>query len=199
MVKKTKNKQNKKTNSRSKEVNRILKSNLEAGTLAKEDVFFAKRFLNVLLKEEEDLVKPGDLSNITAIEADPDDLSNPDRNQKDFENSLEPGTDPKSFDTKGITPVEDFNNEYIKKAGNWVQKLNDFAKFLNDPSSEESLNKQLGKVDRDNSVFKGITGKTVNSIVKIAGELERLGQNISGYLSQAERKTKEMHKQLTVD
>jgi hypothetical protein len=197
-IKTKKNNKSSKGGSRNSEVKRILKTNLDAGTLAKEDIFFAQRFLNTLLSEEDDIVPAGDLSNLDTIEASPEDLTNPDRNEQDFNKALEPGTDPSSFDTKGTTPVEDFNNKYIMKAGEWVSKLSEFADFLNDPKNDSSLNKMINKMDRENSVFKGITGKTVNSIVKIAGEVQKLSETIAGYLSQAERKTKEMHKQLTV-
>lgn len=184
--------------SRKNEINRILKTNLETGSLKKEDVFFASKFLHTLLREEDEIVPVGDTSNLDTIESTPDSVSNPDRNEKDFQNALEPNTDPKAFDVKGTTSVEDFNNKYVLKAGEWVTKLSEFAHFLNDPKNETSLNKMLNKMDRDNSIFKGITGKTVNTVVKIAGEVQKLSETISGYLSQAERKTKEMHKQLTV-
>ena len=115
----------KKSPNRGKEVDRILKDNLERGMIAKEDVFFAKKFLNILY--EADLPSIGD----DAVAA-PTDFT-PDRNQADFEGALEPETDPNSFDVQGTEPgksAEDFSNIYVKKCVDWVKKINEFSEWM---------------------------------------------------------------------
>ena len=178
----------KKSPNRGKEVDRILKDNLERGMIAKEDVFFAKKFLNILY--EADLPSIGD-DTATA----PTDFT-PDRNQADFEGALEPETDPNSFDVQGTEPgksAEDFSNIYVKKCIDWVKKINEFSEWLNGLEGA-SLNKEINEADREGSIFRGVTRKVGDNVTKIAGELERLGSQLSGYVVSAPKKQRELQK-----
>lgn len=187
----------KKSPNRAKEVDRILKNNLERGMIAKEDVFFARKFLNVLLEadelpsiggdEEEDLVPLGG-----GTEASPEDLS-ADQNQVDFEASLETGTDSKQFDVQGTDSAEEFSNVYIKKCVGWVKKLDHISKWLNGLDNQ-SLNKELNDADREGSVFRGITRKVGSNIEKVAGEIDRIKNNLSNVITSSEKKQRELQK-----
>lgn len=197
----SKRKINKKPLNRGKEVNRILKSNLDAGTLTKEDLYFARKFINVLL-EAEDLPAIGDPAGMrdalpmpSDSEGSPDDFT-PDQNQADFENSLDDGTDPDAFDVEGQghEDAESFSSVYVKKCHNWVKKINHFVDFLNGIDNKEALNTQLNDADRDGSVFKGITKKVGDNISKTAGELSRIAQQLSKVVVDAPKKQRELQK-----
>ena len=169
----------KKSPNRGKEVDRILKDNLERGMIAKENILY-----------EADLPSIGD-DTATA----PTDFT-PDRNQADFEGALEPETDPNSFDVQGTEPgksAEDFSNIYVKKCIDWVKKINEFSEWLNGLEGA-SLNKEINEADREGSIFRGVTRKVGDNVTKIAGELERLGSQLSGYVVSAPKKQRELQK-----
>jgi hypothetical protein len=190
----------KKSHSRAKEVNRILQHNLQAGTLVKEDVYFARKFLNVVLEADDDLPSIGDPSGLAdalpmpkSSEAGPDDFT-ADQNQVDFEASLDVGTDKDAFDVDGGSKdAESFSNIYVQKCQKWVTKIEEFAEFLNGMSSN-SLNKELNEADRDGSVFKGITRKVGDNIAKTAGELSRLAEALKKVVTDAPKKQRELQK-----
>jgi hypothetical protein len=185
---------------RLKEVDRILKTNLKAGTILKEDVYFARKFLNVVLEADEELPSIGDPSGMRdalpmpkSNEAGPDDFT-ADQNEVDFEASLDIGTDKDAFDVDGgDQDAESFSNVYVNKCRDWVKKIQEFADFLN-AIEGTSLNKELSNADRDGSVFKGITRKVGDNIAKTAGELSRLAQTLSKVVTDAPKKQRELQK-----
>ena len=191
-------KQKKKAN-KNKEINRILQTNLTAGALVKEDVYFAKKFLGVVL-EEDDLPSIGDPAGMEdalpmpkSNEASPDAFTS-DQNQVDFEASLDVNTDKNAFDVEGGSKdAESFSNVYVKKCHKWVKHIEEFAKFLNDTASN-SLNTQLNDADRDGSVFKGITRKIGDNIAKTAGELSRIAETLKKAIADAPKKQRELQK-----
>jgi len=197
----TRVKSKKKTPNRSKEVNRILQNNLQTGVMTKEDCYFARKFLNVIL-EADDLPSIGDPAGMKDAlpmpgdsQASPDAFS-ADQNQTDLEASLDNGTDPADFDVEGndVQDAESFSNVYVKKCHHWVKKIKEFTEFLNGIDNKESLTTQLNDADRDGSVFKGITRKVGDNISKTAGELARLGQQLGKYVQDAPKKQRELQK-----
>jgi len=192
----------KKSPKRAKEVDRILKNNLQTGVMTKEDVYFARKFLNVILEADDELPSIGDEAGMQdALPVSRDSKSSPDtftdiQNQADFESSLEDETPKDAFDTKGndVQDAESFSNVYVKKCHHWVKKIEEFASFLNGIDNEEALNKQLNDADRDGSVFKGITRKVGDNISKTAGELARLAQQLSKVVVDAPKKQRELQK-----
>ena len=188
----------KKAPNRAKEVDRILKTNIKAGVLAKEDYYFAKKFLNVVLEADEELPSIGDPSGMKNAlpmpdEGSPDSFTS-DRNDTDFENALEPGTEKDAFDVDGGSQdAESFSNIYVKKCHQWVEKIEEFAEFLNSMDGP-SLNKELNEADREGSVFKGITRKVGDNIAKTAGELTRLAEALKKVVTDAPKKQRELQK-----
>ena len=201
MATRPKNKKTK-TPKRSSEVDRILKTNLQTGVMTKEDVYFARKFLNVILEAEEELPSIGDESGMQdALPMPVDGSANPDKftdtqNQADLDASHEDGTSPDAFDTKGnkVKDAESFSNVYVKKCHHWVKQINHFADFLNGIENKESLTTQLNDADRDGSVFKGVTRKIGDNVAKIAGELDRIGQQLGKYVQDAPKKQRELQK-----
>lgn len=193
----TRAKSRKKAPNRVSEVNRILTNNLKSGIMTKEDCYFARKFLNVILEADEDLPSIGDPAGMEKALPMPDgspDSFTPDQNQADFESSLEPETDKDAFDVDGGSQdAESFSNIYVKKCHHWVKKIEDFAEFLNG-MGDNSLNKDLNEADRDGSVFKGITRKVGDNIAKTAGELTRLAEALKKVVTDAPKKQRELQK-----
>ena len=195
----TRAKSRKKTPNRASEVDRILKNNLKAGVMTKEDCYFARKFLNVILEaEEEDLPSIGDPAGMKKALPMPDGSPNSftsDQNQADFEDSLEPETDKRAFDVDGGSQdAESFSSVYVKKCHAWVEKIEEFVHFLNGIDNPEALNTQLNNADREGSVLKGITRKVGDNISKTAGELSRLGQALNAVVIGAPKKQRELQK-----
>jgi hypothetical protein len=167
-----------------KEKKRILnnnKSRIEVD-LAKYDPF-AARFMMSLLKEQEE-----EATITTSDEMKSPDEFTPEKNQEDFQKSLEPNTDANQFDIEGA-PAE-MTSETINSIREWSSKLDEFAGFLNDPSSE-SLHKILSDGDRAGSLLRGVTRKASDSITRIAGEVEKLKEILNTYIITAPKKMRD--------
>jgi hypothetical protein len=116
----------------------------------------------------------------------------PEADKKAFDASLEPGTDGEKFETEGA--MVGVQSSYVKKAKSWVGKLEEFSTWLN-AIDGNSLNKQLNEVDRPGSLFRGISRKASDNLVKIAGEIARLKEIIEGYVLGAPKKQREQEQQ----
>ena len=165
----------------------ILKRNMKGDSKLNEssDFLFAEQFLMSLLKEQEEL--QGELPAGPPAETAPEDFT-PEKNQADFNNSLDKDTDSSEFDIKGISP--DVTVETIKKVKNWAIKLNDFEKFLNNPT-EDSLHRILADNDRAGSLLRGITRKASDSITRIAGEIAKLKEVLNTFVNTAPKKMRD--------
>jgi hypothetical protein len=146
---------------------------------------FAKSFLISLLKEQEEVEG---LAPAPTEEAAPEDFT-PEQNEADFQNSLEPETDESEFNIQGISP--DVTMETIKKVKEWAIKLNEFEKFLNNPS-DDSLHRILSDNDRAGSLLRGITRKASDSITRIAGEIAKLKEVLNTFVNTAPKKIRDL-------
>jgi hypothetical protein len=170
------------------EVNRILQQNMEPLKLEQTHIPFASRFLNRLLSEQED--KNVEVPEDSTTKS-PEDFT-PETNQQDFQKSLESTTEPDTFDTDGVSP--DVTSNTINSIKEWSGKLDDFASFLNDPSTE-SLHKILADGDRAGSLLRGVTRKASDSITRIAGEVEKLKEILNTYIITAPKKLRDTEQQ----
>jgi len=168
------------------EVNRILKQNMD---LNEATIPFAYRFLKKLLKEQDEapIAPPAGEVSPESENKSPDQFTQ-DVNQQDFQNSLETSTDPNQFNTDGISP--DVTSDTISAIKEWSGKLNEFAEFLNDPSTN-SLHKILADGDRAGSLLRGVTRKASDSITRIAGEVEKLKEILNTYIITAPKKLRD--------
>jgi hypothetical protein len=171
------------------EVKRILTSNKSRLNLNEEsDIPFVKSFLYSLIKEQEqEEIDVKEIENVKNEPTTPEDFT-PEKNQEDFQKSLEPETDPSSFDVEGISP--EFTVQNVEKIAEWSKKLDDFAMFLNSPE-EDSLHKILANNDRAGSLLRGITRKASDSITRIAGEIEKLKEILNTYINTAPKKMRD--------
>jgi len=177
---------------RKKEANRILKANMEGSEKLNEasDLLFAKNFLMALLKEQEE-IESEEIKTSDDAPSGPEDFT-PERNQEDFEKSLEPETDAENFDIEGIS--SDITLETINKVKEWAIKLADFEKFLNNPS-DDSLHRILADNDRAGSLLRGITRKASDSITRIAGEIAKLKEVLNTFVNTAPKKVRDLSDQ----
>jgi hypothetical protein len=180
----------------------ILNKNLKKCNIKEDtEIPYISRFLYCLLKEQEDLPKSEDVtpsdevsSNIESEEMKSPDKFTPELNKKDFENSLDKETKPDQFDTEGLSPES--TAETISTIREWSKKLDEFAEFLNDPSSttsegKPSLHKILSDGDRSGSLLRGVTRKASDSITRIAGEVEKLKEILNTYIITAPKKLRD--------
>lgn len=175
------------------EVNRILQQNMGSMKLEQTHIPFASRFLNRLLSEQEEKTAGAEPESVSpeSIAKSPEEFT-PETNQKDFQNSLEPTTEPDTFDTEGVSP--DVTSDTINSIKEWSNKLDQFAEFLNDPSTE-SLHKILADGDRAGSLLRGVTRKASDSITRIAGEVEKLKEILNTYIITAPKKLRDTEQQ----
>jgi hypothetical protein len=176
---------------RKKEVGRVLKDNMKKMNLDESYMPFVSRFLKHIIIEQESLPEPDVQAAPEATQKSPEDFT-PDVNQKDFAQSMEPSTDPETFDTEG-TPAE-ATSDTINSIKEWSSKLDQFAEFLNDPSTE-SLHKILSDGDRAGSLLRGVTRKASDSITRIAGEVEKLKEILNTYIITAPKKLRDTEQQ----
>jgi hypothetical protein len=173
-----------------KQVSSILKQNMD---LKESYIPFASRFLKNLLKEQAPAEAPVEAPvEAPANKKSPEDFT-PQENQKDFENAMEPTTDKEAFDTEGVSA--DVTTETIQAIRDWSSKLDEFAEFLNDPSTN-SLHKILADGDRAGSLLRGVTRKASDSITRIAGEVEKLKEILNTYIITAPKKLRDTESQV---
>jgi len=80
-----------------------------------------------------------------------------------------------------------FQSRYIERAKKWIAKLEETSEWLNGTDSN-SLNKQLIDLDREGSVFSGISSQS-KKLTNIAGDLADLAETIKGYILAAGKET----------
>lgn len=86
----------------------------------------------------------------------------------------------------------------VQTAENWIQRIDDFVKYLNDTESG-SINAQINVLDRDNSVFKGIASRISDKIARVSSDLAELKEIIAGYIIASDRKAKNIRIQDSID
>jgi len=170
----------------------ILKRNMSGSEKLNEatDLMFAEKFLISLLREQDEIqpdVNQEDQTVGDDVGANPDEFT-PQQNEKDFTNSLDQGTNASEFDIEGVSSA--VTAETIKKVKDWAIKLNDFEKFLNDPT-ENSLHRILADNDRAGSLLRGITRKASDSITRIAGEIAKLKEVLNTFVNTAPKKLRD--------
>jgi hypothetical protein len=170
-----------KTSSKTKlKVENIFKKN-KANGLLESDNIFAKTFLLNILKEQEELPEASEKKN-------PENFT-PEKNKEDFSSSLQPETSENEFDVDGVSIQVHIDN--IKKIKNFSDKLDEFASYLNDPHSTESLHKILSDNDKPGSLLRGITRKTSDGITRVAGEIEKLKEVLNSFIILAPKKLRD--------
>jgi hypothetical protein len=163
-------------------------------TLTESDFPFIRSFYSNLLKEQDeaDAKTPEDASSeedslVDMEQKSPNDFT-PEKTKQDYEKSFDSETNPEDFDVEGLDP--NISTESIKQIKEWSGKLDQFAEFLNDPSTE-SLHKVLADNDKAGSLLRGITRKASDSITRIAGEIEKLKEVLNSFVIMAPKRLRD--------
>ena len=128
-----------------------------------------------------------EIRDLPAVTRSPDNFT-PEKTKEDFNNSLDGQTPKDEFDVEGIDP--NVSAQSIKQIRQWSEKLDQFAEFLNDPSTQ-SLHKILADNDRAGSLLRGVTRKASDSITRIAGEIEKLKEVLNSFIIMAPKKLRD--------
>jgi hypothetical protein len=110
-----------------------------------------------------------------------------------WKKSLGPDTDPTAFDAAS-NPQPAISQQNIEIAKQWVQRIEDFKKFING-LEPDSLAVQLNKMDRDGSVFRGIVKSESKRLIKIAEALGGFNEILRSYIIGSEKKARELQAQ----
>lgn len=177
--------------------NNVMKESLKKifktdDTLNECDVPFIRSFYSHLLKEaDEDALATTpnqDVAPETGGEKMTPDKFDDQTTKRNFDDALEPQTQKDQFDVEGVDP--NISTESIKKINEWSEKLDKFAEFLNDPSTE-SLHVILAGEDKPGSLLRGVTRKASDSITRIAGEIEKLKEVLNSFIIMAPKKLRD--------
>jgi hypothetical protein len=166
-------------------------------TLNESNIPFIRSFYTSLLKEADEIPTEEENPEETPEEipyketpeekGSPEDFT-PEKTKEEYEKSLEPETEKDSFDVEGLDP--NISTESIKQIREWSGKLDQFAEFLNDPTTE-SLHKVLADNDKPGSLLRGVTRKASDSITRIAGEIEKLKEVLNSFIIMAPKKLRD--------
>jgi hypothetical protein len=179
-------------------VKRIMRVNMEKNDISDTHAPFVSRFLRSLLKEQEEAApaapaaEPAPAAAGGEMQKSPSEFT-PEGDKQAFNNSLQPDTNPEEFETQGVNPQ--VTSDTINSIKDWSSKLDEFASFLNDPTTE-SLHKILADGDRAGSLLRGVTRKASDSITRIAGEVEKLKEILNTYIITAPKKLRDTESQV---
>ena len=172
-----------------KAIDNIIKGN--APMISDSAIPFMRSFFNSLFSEAEgdEVSAPAqaEIRDLPAVTRSPDNFT-PEKTKEDFNNSLDGQTPKDEFDIEGIDP--NVSAQSIKQIRQWSEKLDQFAEFLNDPSTQ-SLHKILADNDRAGSLLRGVTRKASDSITRIAGEIEKLKEVLNSFIIMAPKKLRD--------
>lgn len=154
---------------------------------------FMRSFFNALLNEAkgDEISAPpeAEIQDVPspAAPASPDEFT-PEKTGEAFNKSLDASTKQGEFDVEGVDP--NVSAQSIKQIKEWSVKLDSFAEFLNDPSTQ-SLHKILADGDHAGSLLRGVTRKASDSITRIAGEIEKLKEVLNSFIIMAPKKLRD--------
>jgi hypothetical protein len=176
-------------------VKKIMRVNMEKNDMGTSHIPFVSRFLRNLLQEADEVATPAAATPAPegSNQKNPSEFT-PEGDKQAFDQSMQPDTDPKEFDTQGVNPQ--VTSDTINSIKEWSTKLDEFAGFLNDPSTE-SLHKILSDGDRAGSLLRGVTRKASDSITRIAGEVEKLKEILNTYIITAPKKLRDTEQQVS--
>lgn len=110
-----------------------------------------------------------------------------------WQKSLSPDSNPQDFEAAS-NPNHAISQQNIEVAKQWVQRIEDFKKFING-LEPDSLHVQMNKMDRDGSVFRGIIKSESKKIIKIAEALGSFNEILRSYIIGSEKKARELNAQ----
>lgn len=135
----------------------------------------AQRYSNKFKKllEQEEPIAPDEITPEGDVEA--------------FDDALGDTTSPDQFSTDpGLAGLR---SKHMAKFQDIINRFEEFAKYLNS-DSEDSVNLFLNAVDKDGSIFTGVSRET-GKITTVAESLAALSEALRGYVLTGQRKQRE--------
>ena len=107
--------------------------------------------------------------------------------RRDFEQTLDPESSPSDFDTEGNGfDVDVATNEIVAEMYDRIDSVEEMVKSLNDPNSDQSLNRFLARVDKTDSIGSGLSDKLSKLILKGANAISEIKNTIENVLGREE-------------
>jgi len=137
------------------------------------DNLYTQRFKSTLLEQEEP-ISPQDLSP-------EDDAATLDQSMSDDVQAGEMGSDGMGQSNPRA--------KYMVKFQEMISQFEEFAKYLNS-EEEDSVNQFLNAVDKDGSIFSGVSRET-GKVTTVAESLAALAESFRGYMLTGQRKLRD--------
>ena len=106
--------------------------------------------------------------------------------------TLDDGTSPEDFDVSGadsaqkhIEASSKMQQQMVSELQRWIQELEKFSKFLNDPSNPTSMQSRLRSAIPD-TIFDKIRIAENKKIARVSMEVTSLNEMLKGYLSSSQ-------------
>lgn len=101
--------------------------------------------------------------------------------------TMEDETSPEDFSTE--LSIAGLRQKYIQRFQDIISEFERFAAYLNS-DEEDSVNKFLNAVDKDGSIFAGVSRET-NKVTTAAESLASLAESMRGYILTGQRKLRD--------
>jgi hypothetical protein len=106
--------------------------------------------------------------------------------------TLDDGSSPEDFDVSGadsaqkhIEASSKMQQQMVSELQRWIQELEKFSKFLNDPSNPTSMQSRLRSAIPD-TIFDKIRIAENKKIARVSMEVTSLNEMLKGYLSSSQ-------------
>ena len=97
---------------------------------------------------------------------------------------------PDNYDVEPM-PIPKNTGNAVPDLENYISKLEEFLLVLNG-TKEDSLQRFVVSAEGQSSLLKGIADETTDTIVDIAGKLATLVQTLNGFVTNVERRKREI-------
>lgn len=97
---------------------------------------------------------------------------------------------PDNYDVEPM-PIPKNTGNAVSDLENYISKLEEFLLVLNG-TKEDSLQRFVVSAEGQSSLLKGIADETTDTIVDIAGKLAMLVQTLNGFVTNVERRKREI-------
>lgn len=141
---------------------------------------YTNTFIKILNEQQEEMT--------------PDEIENADGDEaldSTFDDSTV-DTDDFAVDAGGIVGLR---SKHLQKFKDIIAEFEQFAQYLNSDQSD-SVNKFLNAIDRDGSIFSGVSRET-NKVTTVAESLAALAEAMRGYVLTGQRKQREQEAALS--